>query len=140
MHCVAFTRLSLYHFGPLDGGLDPPAEKVEVIKQFKRVRVVWFCLVSHLLADDDVPSVRIAQYVKLFLSACRRFWQTSHDELTEDECADKTTTVDTEENQLGEGLNQGASRSSKRRKTNKKSQATKKQKKGDPFFVAGSTI
>ena len=40
LHCVAFTRLSLYHFSPLDGGLDPPVEKVEVIKQFKRVRVV----------------------------------------------------------------------------------------------------
>ena len=74
----------------------------------------------------------------MFLSACRRFCQTSHDELMGDECADETTTVDTEENQLGEGLNQGTSRSSKRRKTNKKSQATKKQKKGDPFFVAGS--
>ena len=56
-HYVAFTILSLYHFAPLDGGLDPPEGKIEVLKQFKRVCVVWFCLVSHLLADDDVPSV-----------------------------------------------------------------------------------
>ena len=103
LHCVAFTRLSLYHFDSLDGGLDPPAENFEVIKQLKRVRVVWFCLVSHLLADDDVPSVQIDHYVKLFLSVCRRFWQKSHDELTGDECAEKTTTVDTDDNQLGEG-------------------------------------
>ena len=122
----------------MNGGLDLPDDKNGVLKQFKRVRVVWFCLVSHLLADGDIPSMRIDHYVRLFLSACRRFLQTSHDYLTGDECADNTTTVDTEDNQLSKGLNQGTSRPSERRKTSKKSQATKKRKKGDSFFVAGS--
>ena len=123
MYYVAFAILSLYHFAPIDGGLDSPDEKVEGLKQFKRVPVVWFCLVSHLLTDDDVPSMRIDHYVKLFLSACRRFWQTSHDKLTGDECADETTTVDTEDDQLGEGiqLNESTSKPPKRRKTSKKS-------------------
>ena len=142
LHYVAFTRLSLYHFAPMDGDLDSPDEKFEVCRQFKRVRVVWFCLVSHLLTEDDIPSMRIDHYVKLFLSACRRFWLTSHDELTGDECADETTTVDTEDDQLGEGiqLNESTSRPSKRRKTSKKSQATNRRKKGFPFLSQDPTI
>ena len=115
LHYVAFTRLSLHHLAPMDGDLDSPDKKVEVLRQFKRVCVVWFCLVSHLLTEDNIPSMRIDHYAKLFLSACRRFWQTSHHELTGDECADNTTPVDTEDNQLSKGLNQGTSRPSERR-------------------------
>ena len=78
-HYVAFTRLSLFHFSPMDReGVEIPQAKKEVIRQFKRLRVVWFCLISHLFVDDaNIQSSRIDHYVRLFLSACRRLWQSA---------------------------------------------------------------
>lgn len=84
-HYVAFTRLSLFHFGPIVGGPDIPQAKKEVIKQFIRVRVTWFCLISHLLTDGNVSSNRINHYVKLFLSSCRRLWQSAQEQLVGEE-------------------------------------------------------
>ena len=93
-HHVAFTRLSLFHFGPIDEGLDIPDAKFEVIQQFKRVRVLWFCLVSSILTYTDVPSTRINHYVKLFLSSCRWLWQSTVIALTGDESTDPVITGD----------------------------------------------
>ena len=58
-HYGTFTWLSLFHFGPIDGGLETSLTKIKVLKQFKRVRVIWFCLVSHILTKADVPSTKI---------------------------------------------------------------------------------
>lgn len=89
-HYVAFTRLSLFHFSPMDRkGVVIPPEKQEVIKQFKRLRVIWFCLISHLFTDvANIQSSRIDHYVRLFLSSCRRFWQSAEVDLTGDEFND----------------------------------------------------
>ena len=89
-HYVAFTRLSLFHFGPIDRIVIPEGNR-DVLNHFKRVRVVWFCLVSHLLSDEKVPSARIDHYVKLFLSSCRRLWQSSGSKLVGKEVDDDTT-------------------------------------------------
>ena len=69
-HYLAFTRLSLFHFAPLDS-TDPPEAVTRVIAAFKRVRVVWFCLMASIFAEEKVSSARIDNYVKLFLSSCR---------------------------------------------------------------------
>ena len=73
-HYLAFTRLSLFHFGVLDRKIKVPKEREEVILAFRRLRVVWFCLIANIFSDDSVPSDRIDNYVKLFLSSCRAFW------------------------------------------------------------------
>ena len=72
-HYLAFTRLSLFHFGVLDRKIKVPKEREEVILAFRRLRVVWFCLIANIFSDDSVPSARIDNYVKLFLSSCRAF-------------------------------------------------------------------
>ena len=69
-HYLAFTRLSLFHFAPLDAP-DTPKDIVRVIAAFKRVRVLWFCLMASIFCEETVPSSRIDNYVKLFLSSCR---------------------------------------------------------------------
>lgn len=125
-HYVSFTRASLYHFGPIDGLLVVPDTKKEVVKQFIRVRVVWFCLVSHILGKDSVPSSRIDHYVKLFLSSCRRFWQSAKIELTGDEFED-------DEKVSGSKKRKNDQNNTEPPKTPKK----KKKGKG-PFFVAGA--
>ncbi len=127
-HYVSFTRASLYHFGPIDGVLKAPDTKNEVVKQFTRVRVVWFCLVSHILGKDSVPSSRIDHYVKLFLSSCRRFWQSVEDNITGDE-------VDAEE----DGDHEKVTGSKKRKNEKNKTETPKKKRKGSgPFFVTGA--
>jgi hypothetical protein len=77
-HYKSFTRLSLFHLGPLDpvdGRLKPPPEMNRVLISFKRVRVIWFCLVSSIYADEKVSSNRLDNLVKLFLSACKDLWE-----------------------------------------------------------------
>jgi len=136
-HYVAFTRLSLFHFGPIDEGLDIPDAKFEAIQQFKRVRALWFCLVLSILTFTDVPSTRINHYVKLFLSSCRRLWQSTGVELTDYESTDPVITGD--DGHVGSKKrkkNQKTTTPSKRSGT--KSTETKKQKEGLPFFASGS--
>ena len=43
----------------------------KVIGTFKRVFVLWFCLMSSAYGDEKVSSSKIDNYVKLFLSSCR---------------------------------------------------------------------
>ncbi len=75
-HYVSFTRLSLVLFSPLESlksGLEDE-EKLPLFKAFRRVRVLWFCLCSHMFADKPSSSVVVDNYVKLFLSACAHLW------------------------------------------------------------------
>jgi hypothetical protein len=61
-HCLAFTRVSLFQFGALDGaidGLTAPKSLEDVVKSFKRMRVTWFCLIAHLFTKEQVPEARI---------------------------------------------------------------------------------
>jgi hypothetical protein len=38
------------------------------------MRVTWFCFISHIFAEEEVPTETINVLVRLFLSSCRRFW------------------------------------------------------------------
>jgi hypothetical protein len=38
------------------------------------MRVTWFCFISHIFAEEEVPTETISVLVRLFLSSCRRFW------------------------------------------------------------------
>ncbi len=71
-HYLAFTRVSLVHFVPLDDmNLDDMHRKV--LGVFKAVRVLWFCIMSYTLTDvPGVSSERLHDFIKLFLSACNR--------------------------------------------------------------------
>ena len=75
-HYLCFTRLSLFHLAPLDGCMVPKGEE-GVLFMFKRMRVVWFCLIAHLFADEKVDTVTIDHLIKLFLSFCRSFWRSA---------------------------------------------------------------
>ena len=72
-HYLAFTRLCLFHFAPLEGR-NVPGSMTKVIGAFKRVFVLWFCLMSSVYGDEKVSSSKIDNYVKLFLSSCRFLW------------------------------------------------------------------
>ena len=73
-HYLAFTRVSLFHFSPL--------EQIEIASNldkhtflaFRSMRVTWFCLISHIFAEEKVPTDTINVLVRLFLSSCRRLW------------------------------------------------------------------
>ena len=73
-HYLAFTRVSLFHFSPLDNGdITDPLDK-QLIRSFRSMRVTWFCFISHIFAEEEVPTETINVLVQLFLSSCRRFW------------------------------------------------------------------
>ena len=36
--------------------------------------MTWFCFISHIFAEEKVPTETINVLVRLFLSSCRRFW------------------------------------------------------------------
>ena len=73
-HYLAFTRLSLVHFGPLEviseSLMQEEKEIGRLFKALKAVRVLWFCLMSHMFADERVSSTVIDDYVRLFLTSC----------------------------------------------------------------------
>jgi hypothetical protein len=73
-HYLAFTRVSLFHFSPLDCGDITNQLDKHVIPSFRSMRVTWFCVISHIFAEEEVPTETINVLVKLLLSSCRRFW------------------------------------------------------------------
>ena len=87
-HYLAFTRLSLFHFGPLDTGMMNLSDETRKNRfaAIKRLRVVWFCLMSSILTDQDVDTSRIDDLVKMFLSSCRELWSLSKEKLSGGEC------------------------------------------------------
>jgi hypothetical protein len=52
------------------------------------MRVTWFCLVSHIFAEEKVPTDTINVLVRLFLSSCRRFWILGEKNLIEKQMMD----------------------------------------------------
>ncbi len=82
-HCLAFTRISLFQFADLDGmsGLIYPSQLNRVIASFKRMRVVWFCLVSNMFCDLDYISIDLIEHlIRMFLSCCKDFSEHSSDD------------------------------------------------------------
>ena len=85
-HYVAFSRVSLVFFAQLHGAdHSATGSTSRVLLAFKSVRVVWFCLISRLMADDKVNSEEVDSYVKLFLSACKRLHECVEDRSEEKE-------------------------------------------------------
>ena len=88
---IAFTRTSLVYFGYIDTTLDKVSCRMTALESFKEMRVLWFCLVAHVFAEDNdgVHSCVIGDYVKLFLSACARFHDETGDSGIQEENWDK---------------------------------------------------
>ena len=73
-HYLAFTRVSLFHFSPLDKGEVANNLDKHLVLAFRSMRVTWFCLISHIFAEEKVQTETINVLVRLFLSSCRRLW------------------------------------------------------------------
>ena len=54
-HYLGFTRLSLYHFSPLGGSINVTEGKKKVLAASRKKRVLWFYLMSNILAKEIVP-------------------------------------------------------------------------------------
>ena len=73
-HYLAFTRVSLFHFSCLVYGDITNHLDKQLILSFRSMRVTWFCFISHIFAEEEVPTETINVLVRLLLSSCRRFW------------------------------------------------------------------
>lgn len=89
-HYSAFSRLSLVHFGSLDR-ISVPGDKTKAFKVFKNVRVLWFCLMASIFADEKVSSNRVDNLVKLFLTACKNFNDQTEKAVLEEETEQSIT-------------------------------------------------
>ena len=69
---LAFTRVSLFHFSPLDNGDIANHLDKQLIISFRGMRVTWFCFISHIFAEEEVPTETINVLVRIFLSSCRK--------------------------------------------------------------------
>ena len=67
---TAFTRTSLVHFGPLGRSNNTVNLPSDIADAFKEMRVLWFCLMSHMMAEEKVSPDVVDDLVKLFLSSC----------------------------------------------------------------------
>ena len=45
-----------------------------MILSFRSARVTWFCLISHIFAEEKVPTETISVLVRSFISSCKTFW------------------------------------------------------------------
>ena len=68
-HYLAFTCVSLFPFSCLESQNVPDGSRRE-IKVFKRLQVIWFCLITRLFTNIVVPPSVIELYVKIFLFMC----------------------------------------------------------------------
>jgi hypothetical protein len=85
-HYLGFTRISLYHFAFWDFQDRVPETLQSIIIIFKRLRVIWFCIISRLFTNIS-PSVSpplIDSYMRLFLSTCHHFSMVTEKVLYED--------------------------------------------------------
>jgi hypothetical protein len=71
-HYLAFTRVSLFLFSLLDNCDITDNLDKQLILSFRSMRVTWFCFISHIFAEEKVPTEPITVLVRLFLSSCRQ--------------------------------------------------------------------
>ena len=64
-HYLAFTHVSLIHFPCLESKNVPDGSR-RGIMVFKRLQVIWFCLIFRLFTNIAVPLSVIESYVKIF--------------------------------------------------------------------------
>ena len=69
---MAFTRLSLVYHSPLEDDHMQVQDDfgANTFAAFKSMRVLWLCTMSHMFCDEKVPSGKIDDFIRLFLSAC----------------------------------------------------------------------
>jgi len=92
----------------------------QMVLAFRSMRVTWFCFISHIFAEEKVPSKTINVLVRLFLSSCRRLWI-----LGKRNPLNQSTYECTTSKKSGE----------KRKVDDNKSEKTSK-KASDPFYVS----
>ena len=143
-HYVAFTRISLVQFSKMDtivsavSSNDDGQDKdfLDLCKAFKSVRVLWFCLMSRVFADEKVSSDIIDDYVKLFLSACTRLDELFQAVLKKKaEAAAKKKAVDAAKKKAKEAAQ---SASKKKKKNTKTSSQTPSRGSGTESSNSGS--
>ncbi len=62
-HYLAFTWVSLFHFSPLDKGDIASNLDKHLVLAFRSMRVTWFCLISHIFAEEKVATETINVFV-----------------------------------------------------------------------------
>ncbi len=90
-HYLAFTRVSLFHFSPLDNGDIAGNLDKHLVLAFRHMRVTWFCLISHIFTKEKVPTETINVLVTLFLSSCRRLWSAGENLHLQQDTAENTS-------------------------------------------------
>ena len=81
-HCSSFTRLSLYQFSHLDDNSGFVPQYNGYIKHYRRMSILWFCLVSHAFGktEENVSPNKVGHLVRLFLSSCKSLHCATHEE------------------------------------------------------------
>ena len=71
-NCVAFARVLLFQFSPLDekSTLQPHDDALPAINSFRSVLVLFFCLCSNAFANRSASPTKLDHLVRMFLSAC----------------------------------------------------------------------
>ena len=135
-HYVGFCRVSLVSFAQLDSACNDVEEKTKrILLAFKTARVLWFCLVSRVMADEKVDSTEVDRYATLFLSACKRFHECAkerYDQKAEEDAKKREEAARKRKNNQQNG-SQGSSVDS--------SQANQKQKaprERAPFYISAA--
>lgn len=145
-HYLAFTRLSLFHFGTLEG-MEIPEERKQVLQTFKRLHVVWFCLMSSVFTDDPgskVTPTRINDLVKVFLTSCNYLWQSLKHLMKEEETldGDEEATLGGEGSPPDDGEQQPTKKKRKTsgggKGTQQPTKSKEKKEKKEPFFATKS--
>ena len=81
-HCSAFTRISLYQFSTLDAQstIIPPEDVRVAVCAYRRMSVIWFCLVSNAFTHKNINATRVDHLVRLFLSSCKDFHYAAYED------------------------------------------------------------
>lgn len=75
-HQMSFARICLFQYSKLDSNMrtKPPQGFDEVIQAFRRLIVVFYCLVANSFGGEEAVSpLRIDHLVRLFLTYCREY-------------------------------------------------------------------
>jgi hypothetical protein len=75
-HQMSFARICLFQYSKLDSNMrtKPPQGFDQVIQAFRRLIVVFYCLVANSFGGEEAMSpLRIDHLVRLFLTYCREY-------------------------------------------------------------------
>lgn len=140
-HYLSFTRLSLFHYAQLDDDMlvSDLSENTQMkIKIFKRIRVLWFTLMSSILGDEKVEGGRVGDLVRLFLSSCKTLTDMNVTNSVEADAADQPD--DPKSKKKRRRKTEGTATKKKKKKDRRKTATDQKEggKPKQPFFVSAS--